>query len=611
MTYMRTSRSRENPNESRVHPAQVYGETLKIELPAPHDGQRQVLAEARRFNVVCCGRRFGKSTLGIDRIVEPALAGFPTAWFSPTYKMLLDSWRALQDVLAPVVTERNNAEFRLALRGSGSVTMFSLDSDVGETVRGRAFKCVVIDEAALIRNLRGAWEGAIRPTLADHRGDAWFLSTPRGMNDFKLFFDRGQDSEREDWASWQMPTSSNPYIAVEEIAAARAEMTEAAFDQEFSAQFVNWEGAVFRRISEAATAERKDGPEPGHEYVIGADWGRTLDYTVFTVIDTTSRCMRDMDRSNRVDYTVQRGRLKALYEKWRPVKIIAEQNSIGQPIIETLQRDGLPVQPFVTTNATKAEAIEALALAFEQGSIAILSDPVLLGELQAFAAEQLPSGMLRYSAPGGSHDDCVMSLALAWTVIRPAPILGLYSHLLTPDIFYDDATCPRILSGWQMEHWIVAIGGATHVYAEFFDDGETLFLHHEYVWDPRLTGRQKTELEHVDDLIQGAGEWPGLGPQPRRWPGVLTDPEAISFRTQLLARGVYAIDAEDSGEEGIRRLATLLAQKKLRVHKRCENIRRAMETLTWDEFATTQGKRRPDPCRLFVSTRIGAWRLTA
>jgi len=61
-----------------------------------------------------------------------------------------------------------------------------------------------------------------------------------------------------------------------------------------------------------------------------------------------------MDRSNRVDYALQRERLGALVDQWRPKQIIAEQNSIGQPIIEQLGRDGLNIQPFTTTNASKA-----------------------------------------------------------------------------------------------------------------------------------------------------------------------------------------------------------------------------------------------------------------
>lgn len=403
---------------------------FRIELPAPHAAQRQVLSEARRFNVVACGRRWGKTCIGINRIVRPTLEGFPSAWFAPSYKMQLESWRALQDVLAPVITNRSNSEFRLELQGGGSITMFSLDGDVADSVRGRAFKVAVLDEAAVVRDLRSAWEDAIRPCLADYRGDAWFLSTPRGFNCFKDFHDRGQDPEREDWASWRMTTSSNPYIDPAEIEAARMELSERSFAQEWLADFVSWEGAVFRRVAECAAAERKDGPEAGHEYVIGCDWGRSNDYTVFSVVDVTARAMVDMDRSNRVDYVLQRGRLQALYEKWRPSQIIAEANSIGQPIIEELQRDGLPVKSFNTSNASKAEIIEALALAFEQGSIQILNDAVLLGELQAFAAEQLPGGMLRYAAPGSGHDDCVMSLGLAWSVMRRSSLpYGLTTYL--------------------------------------------------------------------------------------------------------------------------------------------------------------------------------------
>jgi hypothetical protein len=66
------------------------------------------------------------------------------------------------------------------------------------------------------------------------------------------------------------------------------------------------------------------------------------------------------------------------------------------------------------TNKKKMQIVESLALAFEKGEIRILPDPVLIGELQAFAMERLPSGSLRYNAPEGLKDDCVMALALAW-----------------------------------------------------------------------------------------------------------------------------------------------------------------------------------------------------
>ena len=91
-----------------------------------------------------------------------------------------------------------------------------------------------------------------------------------------------------------------------------------------------------------------------------------------------------------------------------------EQNSIGQPQIEELQRMGVPASGFITTNQTKAQIVDALALAFEQDKIKIPNDPTLISELMAYQSEKLPSGVLRYSAPEGMHDDCVIALALAW-----------------------------------------------------------------------------------------------------------------------------------------------------------------------------------------------------
>ena len=69
--------------------------------------------------------------------------------------------------------------------------------------------------------------------------------------------------------------------------------------------------------------------------------------------------------------------------------------------------------PFVTTNATKAQIVDALALSLEQRRVTLLNDAVLIGELEAFESERLASGMLRYAAPEGQHDDCVVATCLA------------------------------------------------------------------------------------------------------------------------------------------------------------------------------------------------------
>lgn len=384
-----------------------------------------IAREARRFNIVDCGRRWGKTTLGLDRALRPALDGQPVAWFSPTYKMLTEVWREFVRRLQPVTAALSVQQHRIELVTGGLIEMWSLDSP--DVARGRRYARVIIDEAAMVGVLEFAWQEVIRPTLTDLRGDAWFLSTPRGRGYFWQLWSRGQDAMEPDWASWQRPTSDNPYIDPAEIAAAARELPERVFRQEFLAEFLEDSAGVFRRVRAAATATPVPRAVPGHQYVIGVDWGKHDDFTVLVALDLTDRCQVALDRFNQIDYAVQLARLRAMVERYEPAAIIAERNSMGEPLIEQLLREGLPVQPFTTTNATKQAAIDALALAFERADIRILDDPVLVTELEAYEMERLPSGLLRYAAPPGMHDDCVMALALAWQgVVRFRPTGGIW-----------------------------------------------------------------------------------------------------------------------------------------------------------------------------------------
>lgn len=263
----------------------------------------------------------------------------------------------------------------------------------------------------MVSHLMDTWTSAIRPTLTDLKGDAWFLSTPKGHNGFWQLFMLAPFEDN--WQSWRMPTLANPYIDPAEVEAAKRMLPERVFLQEYEAEFLTDAGGVFRRVADAATAEQQEAGI-GHQYCFGVDWGKSNDFTVISVIDIDLQSMVYMDRFNQIDYQVQLGRLQALYERFIPAAIIAESNSMGQPLIEQLYRAGLSVQPFMTSNATKAQIIDGLSLAFERSDIKILNEPTLIHELVAYEMERLPSGLLRYSAPEGTHDDCVMSLALAW-----------------------------------------------------------------------------------------------------------------------------------------------------------------------------------------------------
>jgi hypothetical protein len=122
-----------------------------------------------------------------------------------------------------------------------------------------------------------------------------------------------------------------------------------------------------------------------------------------------------IDRFNQIDYAFQRGRLRALADKWHVRRIDAELNAMGEPVVEQLQRDNLPVRGFQTTASSKPPLIESLALAFERVEARWIDNPIATGELEAYERTvSAVTGRSSYSAPEGMHDDIVMARALAW-----------------------------------------------------------------------------------------------------------------------------------------------------------------------------------------------------
>jgi predicted phage terminase large subunit-like protein len=219
------------------------------ELPVfePHEGQREILESQGRYNVLCCGRRFGKTMLGINLLLEPALLGLPVAWFSPVYKSITEVWRQFSYYLAPAIRSQNAQEKRIELYTGGSIEFWSLDKRP-DLVRGRAYKTIFIDEAAVIQNLKQVYYLILRALLTDYEGTAWFASTPRGFNDFYDFWQMGQNPEYPKWQSWQIPSHKNPYISPGELEEARAEMPSKMYAQEYLAEFLpTLSGGMFDR----------------------------------------------------------------------------------------------------------------------------------------------------------------------------------------------------------------------------------------------------------------------------------------------------------------------------------------------------------------------------
>lgn len=371
-----------------------------------------MLAGERRFNVVNCGRRWGKTVLGLDRALKHSLGkGRPVAWFAPTYKLLTEPWREARRLLRDVTEAKNEQEKQLRLINGGVLDFWTLDDP--NSGRGRKYALVVVDEAAMARHLEEAWTQSIRPTLTDYRGGAWFFSTPKGRNHFWRLHQLGLDGAEPEWASWTMPTLSNPYISPDEVEAARLELPERVFAQEYLADFIEDSGGVFRLVREAIDAGRRqpEPPEPNRSYVLGVDLARVEDFTVLSVLRDDGRQVYH-ERFNQISWERQIARVAEVSARYRAPAIV-DATGLGDPVAEALRRAGVPVRPFGFTAASKEALIDNAAIRIEQGRLRLMDVPAQTAELLAYQYELTSGRNARMNAPPGMHDDCVISLALA------------------------------------------------------------------------------------------------------------------------------------------------------------------------------------------------------
>jgi len=382
---------------------------LTVRIPELHSAQQQVLGEAKRLNVLACGRRWGKTVLGMELAIQAMLAGLPVAWGAPHYKYLAEPFREMRQRLGSVVQRASQSDWRLELATGGILDCWTLnDSNAG---RGRKYGLWILDEAAFVPNLERVFIEAVRPTLMDLAGNAWLLSTPRGRGFFWECFRRGQDSAEPDWMSWQMATAENPYMLAKEIESSRRTMSEQSFAQEFLAEFGRDDDSVFRGVESCIGSCALVHSLPNRNYIAGVDLARISDYTVVTVFDDLGNQVF-MDRFRRVAWEVQIVRIATVCKDFSCPAVV-DASGVGDAIIDRMSAAGIDVLPFRFTGASKERLIDNLVILIEAQEIRLLDERVQTDELLAFRAIRRAGGGISYSAPNGGHDDCVMAVALA------------------------------------------------------------------------------------------------------------------------------------------------------------------------------------------------------
>jgi predicted phage terminase large subunit-like protein len=183
--------------------------------------------------------------LAVLLALDEALRGGAVMWVAPTFDKAMIGWRLFEELVLfmPGLVSMRRGERRITTASRGSISIHSADSEGG--LRGEGLSLVVIDEAAHIKDLKMIWETELRPALTDRMGKAVFISTPAGFNYFYELF-RMADND-PNWQSWQLPSSANPFLDKSELESARQHLPALVYRQEYEAEFVQLEGALFRR----------------------------------------------------------------------------------------------------------------------------------------------------------------------------------------------------------------------------------------------------------------------------------------------------------------------------------------------------------------------------
>jgi hypothetical protein len=213
------------------------------------------LMDSKRFGVVVAHRRMGKTVSAINHLIKEAILNQKEApryaYIAPTYGQAKRvAWDYLVKYAEPLGGSQNITELRVDFWGR-RVQLYG--SDNPETLRGQYFDGVILDEIG-DQNPK-IWTDIVRPALADRKGWCLFIGTPKGHNHFKELRDR---AEKEDgWGLLEFKASETGVVDEVELKAARNEMGQDKYLQEFECSFdASVEGSFYGQILNELEAKK-------------------------------------------------------------------------------------------------------------------------------------------------------------------------------------------------------------------------------------------------------------------------------------------------------------------------------------------------------------------
>ena len=225
--------------------------TVEVVIPyEPRPLQLEIhrALDEKRFGVVVCHRRFGKTVMGINQLTKGAATCERErprfGYIAPTLKQAKAvAWDYLKHYTQPIPgVSYNETELRADLPNDARIRLFGADNP--DALRGIYLDGVVLDEFPLMQGR--TWSEVIRPLLTDRQGWALFIGTPNGKN---AFWDIYQAAEgASNWYRAAFKASETGVIPQSELEDARRMMTEDEYAQEFECSFeASVRGAVYAK----------------------------------------------------------------------------------------------------------------------------------------------------------------------------------------------------------------------------------------------------------------------------------------------------------------------------------------------------------------------------
>jgi phage terminase large subunit len=232
--------------------------------------QQEIVDATNRFKVVVAGRRFGKTHLAIRELCKHARHPDKTVWYvAPTYRQAkLIAWQKLKAKLLKLrwVAKINESELTIVLKNGSTIALKGADN--ADSLRGVGLDYLVLDEFAEMQ--KEAWAEVLRPTLADRQGGALFIGTPKGFSNWAHDMYLMEEKSKQ-WRSFQYTTIDGGNVALEEIEAARADLDERSFRQEFLATFEEYAGRVYYAFDRKRHVQEYTSKTP-HTIYLGCDF---------------------------------------------------------------------------------------------------------------------------------------------------------------------------------------------------------------------------------------------------------------------------------------------------------------------------------------------------